>query len=184
MKFWVFEEGIMETNVASFLCGDETIGEPKTSMLIDEIDDIEMKIKIREAARAYRIPVIMVTDIGSAVQLDVRRFDKNSALSLFPCVSDAIVSEIYERWKKNLGNQERFYEFFFAVVGPHALEISEFRRIVFKEDEIIFGGAPQLGSTAMAAGGIAAEAAARIILGHNTPDRMFIDKFTGKVIRQ
>lgn len=44
-------------------------------VVIDEIDNIRMKISLREAAKRAGIPVVMGTDNGEGVILDVERFD-------------------------------------------------------------------------------------------------------------
>lgn len=43
--------------------------------IIEEIDDISMKIETRILAKKYKIPVIMITDNGDGVVLHVERYD-------------------------------------------------------------------------------------------------------------
>ncbi|HEY5856019.1 MAG TPA: ThiF family adenylyltransferase [Aldersonia sp.] len=45
------------------------------TVLVEEMDDLAMKLHIRIRAKAARIPVVMVTDNGDDVILDVERFD-------------------------------------------------------------------------------------------------------------
>jgi len=183
MQIAVFTEGIHGGNVKEFVAGNQKIYEPPATIIIEEMDDPDMKILIREEARRYKVPVVMVTDMGSAVQLDVRRFDIASDLPLAACgVSD---DELYERrnqWQKDLADQDKFYAFAFALIGHHYHKTPEFKRIVFKEDTPLFGGIPQLGSTVMVGGGIIAEAIARLLLGFKLSERMFIHKYTGETI--
>lgn len=175
-----YAEGVHEENLRDFLAGNPDRKEPSASVLVEEIDDIEMKIRFREAARELGIPVVMATDIGSAVQLDVRRFDRSRNLPLIFGITDEELYAVLDRFL-NEKTREAWYEFFIAVVGRGALIAEEFRRIILKEDQPLFGGAPQLGSTTMAAGGIAAEAIARLVLGYTLPERMFLHKYTGEV---
>lgn len=176
----VFAEGVHEENLHDFLSGNPERNEPPASVLIEEIDDIEMKIRFREAAREAGIPVIMVTDIGSAVQLDVRRFDRSQNLPLIFGITDEELYAVLGRFLKEK-TREAWYRFFIAAVGEGALRAEEFRRIILKEDPPLFGGAPQLGSTTMAAGGIAAEAVSRLVLGYALPERIFLNKHTGEI---
>lgn len=62
----VFSEGVQEANVDVFLDG--------VSLLVEECDALPMKVRLRERARAARLPVLMETsDRG---MLDVERFDQ------------------------------------------------------------------------------------------------------------
>lgn len=182
-KISVYKDGVDEANVNDFMAGNPAIGEPKLSVLIEESDDPDMKIFIREKARKERIPVVMVTDMGSAVQLDIRRFDLDPTLPIVGCgVSDEELKRTRDNWRADMADRSKFYDFFFAMVGRNHELLPEFKRIVLKEDPPVFGGVPQLGSTAMAAGGIVGEAVARIMLGFTMPERMFINKYTGQAI--
>ena len=61
----ILPEGITEENYATFLDG--------LDLLIEECDDLYMKLRLREGARARRIPVVM--DTNDRGLLDVERFD-------------------------------------------------------------------------------------------------------------
>lgn len=71
----VFAKGIDKNNVSEFLDG--------LDILIEELDDIEMKVRIREEARKRKIPVIMATDNGDNMIIDIERFDLNPGLPVF-----------------------------------------------------------------------------------------------------
>lgn len=183
IKISVYSEGIHEKNITDFIGGNKDLFEPATSVIIEETDDPDMKILIREEARRWGVPVIMVSDIGSAVQLDIRRFDVNKNLSLAACgISDEELYSKRDKWQSDLANRDKFYEFAFSLIGRNHERTPEFKKIILKENVALFGGVPQLGSTAMAAGGIAAESAARLLLGFKMPERMFINKHTGEVV--
>lgn len=183
IKVSVFESGVHDGCINDFIAGNPTISEPRASVLVEETDDPDMKIMMREYARKNKVPVIMVTDIGSAVQLDIRRFDLSDSLPLAACgISDDELYAKRNRWQKDLANRDRFHEFAFALMGYHYRNVAEFKRIIHKEDPPVFGGIPQLGSTVMSAGGIAAEAIARLMLGYQMPERVFFHKHTGQVI--
>lgn len=47
----------------------------KLDYIIEEIDDIKMKIEVRILANKYKIPVIMITDNGDGVVLHIERYD-------------------------------------------------------------------------------------------------------------
>lgn len=181
IRISVYPKGVNEDNIEDFIAGN-LFGEPRAAIVIEETDDPGIKLFIREYARARKIPLLMATDLGSAVQLDVRRFDVNPSMPLVPGnVSDERLFETQEGWQKDRQNLNRFSDFVSAIAGDYHLRIPELRRIIAAEDEVLFRSIPQLGSTAMMAGAMAAEAAARILLGHKLPERMFFNKHTGEV---
>ncbi|HEX9721877.1 MAG TPA: ThiF family adenylyltransferase [Candidatus Paceibacterota bacterium] len=173
MKISVYQEGLHPANIEEFVRG--------SSVIIEEMDDPDMKLLIREEARRSGIPVVMVTDLGSVVQMDVRRFDKNKNLPLAACgVSDKELYKARDQWRDDLADRDKFWDFAFTFIGYHAQKSSEFYGIIKKTDPVLFGGLPQLGSTAIVAAGIASEAIARLVLGFPIPERMFIHKYTGE----
>lgn len=181
MDISVFSEGVHEGNIDLFVKGDGN-SEPPATVILEETDDPDMKIFIRENARKSGIPVVMVSDIGSAAQADIRRFDLDRSLSLAPLVPDEELYRKRDEWRADLANRTKFYEFAFALIGDHYKLSPEFKKIVLKENTPIFGGVPQLGSTAMMAGGIAGEVTARLLLGFKLPERVFMVKYNGKVV--
>lgn len=181
MEISVFSEGVHEGNVDLFINGNGA-EEPKAAVILEETDDPDMKILIRENARRAGVPVVMASDIGSAGQIDIRRFDLDRSLSLAPLVSDDELYNTRDQWQRDLANRSKFYEFAFTLIGRHYQLTPEFKQIVLKENTPIFGGVPQLGSTAMMAAGMASEITARILLGFKLPERMFVMKYNGQVV--
>lgn len=72
----VFPEGLTEENLDKFL------DRPRVDVLVEEMDDLPLKVAVRERARHYRLPVLMVTGNGAGVILDVERFDHYPHLPL------------------------------------------------------------------------------------------------------
>lgn len=65
----IFTDGITHKNMAKFLSG--------LNLLIEEMDDLYWKLKIRPEARKKSIPMLMGTDNGDGVIVDIERFDIN-----------------------------------------------------------------------------------------------------------
>jgi len=65
----VFNQGIETGKEEKFLL------QPKVDLLIEEMDNMPLKLSIRLSARRLRIPVLMVTGNGANVIIDVERFD-------------------------------------------------------------------------------------------------------------
>lgn len=174
VQVFPYSEGIHQNNISSFINGSDT--EPKATVVIEETDDIDVKVLIREEARKQRIPVVMVTDIGRAAQVDVRRFDLDGNLTLVVGISD---DELYSRKKvfdADPGSRNNFFDLVFAMSGKESIySIEDFRKVVFQEVVPSFAGIPQLGSAAAMAAGLSAWIISRIVLGYSTPERILLD---------
>ncbi len=72
----VYDTGISRDTIDGFL------SKPRIDVLVEEMDNLPLKILIRERARHFRIPVVMVTGSGPDVVIDVERFDKDPNLPL------------------------------------------------------------------------------------------------------
>lgn len=67
--------GLSDTNLKEFTSG--------LDIFIDEMDDIALKFAARAQCKASNIPVLMATDNGDGVILDVERFDLENDRALF-----------------------------------------------------------------------------------------------------
>ena len=75
MRLELFADGITEDNAGKFLSD--------LDVLVEEMDHPYMKFRIRELARERRIPVVMGTDNGDGVIVDIERFDIEQNVQLF-----------------------------------------------------------------------------------------------------
>ncbi|GIX06324.1 MAG: hypothetical protein KatS3mg115_0727 [Candidatus Poribacteria bacterium] len=179
----VYDEGITEANVARFLEGDDE--EPPADIVVDEMDDLRMKLRLREEARARRIPLVMFSDIGSAVQVDILRYDLDPTLSLAYGVEDETLYRALAELEENPTDRRRLLAFATTFLGPDFLQ-GELKAILEGHSEVPTATlVPQLGSTAAMAGAIAAETIARLSLGEEYPPRLIFNKhtFEAKVYR-
>lgn len=71
----LYPGGITRTNAAEFLSG--------VDVLAEEMDDLSLKIIIRLEARQRALPVVMATDNGDGVMIDVERFDLENEAPIF-----------------------------------------------------------------------------------------------------
>jgi molybdopterin/thiamine biosynthesis adenylyltransferase len=74
----LYREGLTKDNIQRFFDGP-----PQLDVVIDEIDNLEMKLRIREEAQKRRIPVVMATDNGDSGLLDVERYDLDPDIQPF-----------------------------------------------------------------------------------------------------
>lgn len=66
----LYTDGLTEENIQQFFDGP-----PKLDVVVDEIDNLGMKLRMREEAKKRRIPVVMATDNGDSGLVDVERYD-------------------------------------------------------------------------------------------------------------
>lgn len=66
----VMDKGVSEDELGKLL------RKKRVDCLVEEIDDLTMKLKVRKLAIKYKVPVIMVTDNGDGVVVHVERYDK------------------------------------------------------------------------------------------------------------
>ena len=140
----------------------------KVDLAIDEIDDIEMKVRIRYEARKRKIPVIMASELGDTMILDVERFDLEPSRPLFhnavPGIEKLLDTPIenYREWTK------------------HATSILDVSNMTIKMQKSLMKIGttivthPQLGSTVIMTGGVLAFAAKSIALGHSLKSGRYV----------
>ncbi len=74
----VYENKIDRDNLNKFI--SQT---PSLDIVVDAMDDLPMKIILREFCKKKHIPVLMATSNGNRIILDIERFDLNSNLPIF-----------------------------------------------------------------------------------------------------
>jgi hypothetical protein len=71
----LYTDGLTEDNIEDFFEG--------LDVMIDEIDQLGMKIRIRQEAQKRKIPVVMAADNGDSGILDVERHDLEDNIPVF-----------------------------------------------------------------------------------------------------
>lgn len=181
INIYEYESGILEENIHAWFDGEGD--EPAIDLIVEEVDDPRIKVLLREEARKRGIPLLMATDIGSAVQLDISRYDLDQTLPLSYGITDVVLHASMEAVYDNPGDRETFFAFVDALIGTdyHQDELEE---IIEQRSEIPTSTIiPQLGSTTLVAAGFITEAVARIFLGFDYPPRAIINKHTFEVIK-
>lgn len=84
----VYDAGVSEENIDRFLSDID--------VLVEETDNLELKIRLRLAAREKGIPVVMATDNGDNIIIDVERFDENKTKQLFNGALGDITLEMFK----------------------------------------------------------------------------------------
>lgn len=74
----LFPEGFTLENAEAFLGGERPI-----DVLVEEMDNIYLKVRIRLLCRQKRIPIVMVTDNGDGIMIGVERYDLDPSYPMF-----------------------------------------------------------------------------------------------------
>lgn len=155
-NIYVYDDGVTEQNIADFLGGSEA--SPKLDILVEEIDNLAMKIVLRLEARKLKIPVIMATDNGDGVIADVERFDLNPEAQIFNGALGDITIEQFKNF-----NPAELPKLAAKVAGPELI-VPRMLASLGEVGKTLYSW-PQLGSAATFSGVAAAYLARRIATG-------------------
>lgn len=170
-EYFVYPEGLDESNMDAFLLGGD--GEPPLDFVVEEADDLEIKLLVRRRCREHGIPVLMMSDFGHNAIVHFQDFRRNPQLSLAYDCSDDKCQALLDRAMTS-GNRDDFFAFVHAFMGPDCIR-DEFRSWVEGKGERPTSSLPQSGATAMISGGLAGKLAALYLLGHEIPARSIYD---------
>ena len=148
----LFENGVNDENIEKF------ITKPKLDILIDEMDSLHMKFRSREIAKKARMPVLMATDTGDGVFLDVERFDLEPDRPIF----HGLLNDVDTSNLANLSRNE-WMEVVNKIIDPKLLQSSMQKSL--PEIGKTLSGIPQLGASAAIAGSYMTYSARQIANG-------------------
>jgi tRNA A37 threonylcarbamoyladenosine dehydratase/nitroreductase len=158
-----YREGITDENLEAFLRPD---GRP-LDLVVEECDDLYMKVRVRERARELRIPVVMETSDRGL--LDVERFDLEPDRPVFHGLIGATTSEEVRRLPK----KERI-PFVLRIVGERTISPRMAASLI--EIDSTLKTWPQLASAIWLGAGALADTVRRIALGQLTSSgRFYVD---------
>ncbi len=159
-KLHLWDKGVSADTLRDFI-----IGEPRLDVFVDAMDSLDLKILSRFICQENRVPLVMGTDNGERVILDVERFDLEPNRPIFHGVVDISIDEVkkidFKRW----------VELATKIVGPENLDGR--MKLSLAEIGKTLPAVPQLGPTAAMAGSAVAYAIRRIITGQDMPSRRY-----------
>ncbi|MBE7195701.1 MAG: ThiF family adenylyltransferase [Gordonia polyisoprenivorans] len=165
----VFAEGVTEETASAFFGGN---GDRTPDIVLEEVDDLATKVAIRRWAREAGLPVVMVTDDGDNVIVDVERYDLEPGRPLFHGNAGDIEALDADELR-DPANRVRIAG---AIVGE---AIGPRTREALREVGRTMPSWPQLGTAATLAGAVGAVTARRIVCGDELPSgraRLSIDE--------
>lgn len=74
----IWDKGIQHADLKDFI-----FKKPAIDIFVDEMDDIAMKVAVRFACKEAKIPVVMATDNGDSIIVDIERFDLEPKRPIF-----------------------------------------------------------------------------------------------------
>ncbi len=157
-KLELFQKGIKEEQpLKKFLAGP-----PKLQLLIDEMDDVIMKIRLRLIARKLRIPVLSAADNGDNAIIDVECFHLESARKIY----HGTIGEFGSPRLKEISFPDKM-KLLPKIVGIE-LVTSRMKQSFLAVGKILYAW-PQLGGAAMLSGAAIAYLVKKIALHEKLP---------------
>ena len=160
-KIELWKDGITKENLRTF------IGNPRLTIFIDEMDNLELKALAREECKKKRIPLLMATDAGNSTILDVERYDKEPRYRIFHGRV-----QFPKKLPARQENMRLWNSLASQIIGPEFMEKELQSSLMNIGKEI--SGVPQIGSSAIMAGSILTIAARRIVNGDPLPSGKYI----------
>jgi nitroreductase len=142
---------------------DDTVGDfvAASDVVVDEVDDFRVKVQLRLTAQAHRKPLLMATNLGDTVLIDVERWDlPHDGLQPFNGQLDGV--SLRDLMRTGLAPED-VSRFAAQVVGIDNVPLRALASLPLISREL--AGRPQVASTASTAAGLAAMAARSVLLG-------------------
>ena len=161
----VFDHGITPENIEQFLL------EPRLDVLVEETDNLELKIRIRELARQHRIPVVMVTGNGENIIIDIERFDQNQNL---PLLNGYLQQSVIDEIRAGVPSFSKKVQLARDFMG--AQHLTSRLRESFDHIGVSLAGIPQIAESSFLRGAAVSYAVRQIVTGGHAPSGRFFLK--------
>jgi len=155
-----WEQGISRETLSQFTKA------PKLSVFVDEMDAIELKFAAREVCKKNRVPVVMATDNGDSIILDVERFDLEPNRPIF----HGRVS--FSSKDMRSMTREKFVAMANEIIDPAFFTLRQQASIM--EIGKSLSGVAQLGTAATLGGVAVAFAVRQIVTGKTLPSGRYV----------
>lgn len=157
----LWQKGVRHEDMERFLTN------PRLDVFVDEMDSLDLKIFARELCKRERIPVVMATDNGDSVIIDVERYDEDENYPILhgrvEGIDSARIANLpYKEW---LNIASRIVD-----LNLHEERLKESLREIGKT----IAAVPQLGTTAMLAGVAANFVIRKIVMGEHMPSGRYM----------
>ena len=173
-KIEVYGDGVTNENMESFL------NNPKIDILVEETDNLKLKVSMREQARKLQIPVVMVTGNGENVIVDIERYDLEPELPLLAGYLDDIVLEGISKVKAGEGTYKERINLARDFMGVKYLD----PRLVASFSEVgkTLAGIPQLAESSFLRGATIAHFTKKILLREPLASGRYVVLLSGNLL--
>lgn len=162
LKIVVVAQRVSEATVERFM-----LEGGKLDLVVEECDDLFMKVYLRERARSLQIPVLMETNDRG--MLDVERFDLEPERPIL----HGLLGQMHTDELRTLSDKEKISTILKLLGGKRISQ--RLARSLGEINKSILSW-PQLGSGAILGGGVAGDAARRLLTGElNVSGRFYVD---------
>lgn len=142
---------------------DDILRANRPDIIIEEVDNLEVKARLRRIAAELGVPLVMAGDVGDRSTLDIERHDLGEVLpfngKLTQQEMDALLSGQAASMSKEMQTA-----MLVKMLGPDNISASLFQSVGLTGKEL--AGTPQLGTTAALGGAVTAVAIREILLDH------------------
>lgn len=160
-----YKDGVTEANL------EDMLAHHKPSIIVDEMDSLKMKVLVRLRAKELGIPVLMATDDGDDILLDIERYDLDQAQPILHGILPQHVIDLIMSGEK-LSRQQSG-----AIIGQYFVNLN-YVPVRMMESLMEVGRSlpswPQLGGAAVLSGLYVAYAAKKILLGYGINQGRFL----------
>jgi len=150
----LYSDGIKEGDLLAL---SETSKLP--DLIFDEIDDFEMKVRLRIFAKVHKKPLVMLTSLGDNVLIDVERYDKEPQQRPFQGI---VAEEILDRILTGKVSEKDRIKYAMILIGQQYIPTRALGSLLEIRHSLV--GRPQLASTIAIDGGLATIIARMILL--------------------
>lgn len=182
-KIWEIDPYIQITQIKQGLSEkilSKILTTHKIDIIVDEMDDLRMKIILREQAKKYCIPVIMAADDGDSILLDIERYDLNSKMEL---LNGRIPQKIIEKIKKEkISRKETGFLIGRYFVETHNIPLRMYQSL--QEVGKSLPSWPQLGTAATFSGISVTYCIRKILLGEKIFEGRLLLSFDEKIDKE
>ena len=152
----LFTDGLTKGNIDEFFENIEAV--------VDEVDHLPTKLEIRKVAKKRKLPLLMASDVGDSIILDIERYDLNKNQKFFNGKLDEKDLELISSTSFDMQSMAKI---FFKIAGHENVpkRLYESGLLIGKD----LAGPPQLGSTAFLSGTVISYALRKISNGEKLP---------------
>lgn len=169
-KLSLFPKGLTPNTVERFCKGADVI--------FDEVDNLLIKVLLRQAARKFHTPLIMLTDNDDGVLIDYYPYHKNPHTPLFYGVPDRDILAAVSA--KTPPTKAQMVKLSSQIVGPEHISERMIKSLRAVGKSLVSW--PQLGTAAMFSGVVGAYMTRMIVNGHHFGFRRRLIRLNDQVI--